>query len=86
MNEDWFKVVRVNCSVASIPPFRVDILLFSESVQFDTKMTRMKSNNKIELREVFRLPYLPLGQYLGSRKVPKVFMICNNIDGIGQTS
>jgi len=28
---------------------------------------------------------LPLGQYLGSRKILKVFMIHNNINGIGQT-
>jgi len=28
---------------------------------------------------------LPPGQYFGSRKILKVLMICNNIDGIGWT-
>ena len=28
---------------------------------------------------------MPLDQYLGSKKILKVFMIHNNVDGIGQT-
>ena len=48
-------------------------------------MTRAESDGKVELRKVLGPLYLPLGQYLGSRKILKVFMICNNIDGIGQT-
>jgi len=41
--------------------FRIDIPLFSESIQFDTKTTRMEPDDKVELREVFGLPYLSLG-------------------------
>ena len=48
-------------------------------------MTRVESDNKVELGEVLGLPCLPPDQYLGSRKILKVFMIHNNIDGIGQT-
>ena len=48
-------------------------------------MTRAKPDNKVELEEVLRPLYLSLDQYLGSRKILKVFMIHNNIDGIGQT-
>ena len=48
-------------------------------------MTRTEPDDKIELRKVLRLPCLSLGQYLGSRKILKVFMICNNVDRIGQT-
>jgi len=48
-------------------------------------MTRAEPDDKIELREVLGPPYLPLGQYLGSRKILKVLMICNNVDGIGWT-
>jgi len=83
LSEDWFKVVRVDCGIASIPPFRIDIPLSSEIIGFGAKITRTESDDKVELREVFRLLHLPLGQYLGSRKVLKVFMIYNNIDGIG---
>jgi len=77
--------VKVDCSIASILPFRIDIPPSSESAQFGSKMTRTEPNNKVELREVLKLPCLPLGQYLGSRKILKVFMVCDNIDGIGWT-
>ena len=77
--------MRVDCSIASILPFRIDIPPSSESVQFDSKMTRTEPNNKVELREVLKLPCLSLGQYLGSRKILKVFMVCDNVDGIGWT-
>jgi len=82
LSEDGFEVVRVDCSVASIPPFRIDVLLFSESIQFGAQTTRAESDNKVELGEVLEPLCLPLGQDLGSRKILKVFMICNNIDGI----
>ena len=60
LSKDWFEVVRVDFGIASISLFRVDILLFSESVQFGTKMTRIKPDNKVELRKVHKPPYLPL--------------------------
>ena len=85
LSEDWFEVVRVDYDIASILLFRVNILLSSKSIWFGTKITRIELNNKIKLREVFGLLHLPLGQYLGSRKILKVFVIYNNIDGIGQT-
>ena len=40
LSKDWFKVVRVNCDIASIPPFRIDIPPSSKNVWFGTKMTR----------------------------------------------
>jgi len=85
LSKDRFEVVGVDCSVASIPPFRIDVPPSSESIQFCAKTTRTEPDNKVELRKVLRLPCLPLGQYLGSRKILKVFMIHNNIDGIGWT-
>ena len=75
LSEDRLEVVRVNCGIASIPPFRIDVLLFSESVQFDAKITRTEPDNKVELRKILRLLYLPPGQYLGSRKILKVLII-----------
>ena len=77
--------MRVDCDIASIFPFRIDIPLSSESIWFGAKMTRTEPNDKIELEEVLGPLHLPLGQYLGSRKILKVFMIYNNIDGIGRT-
>jgi len=77
--------VRVDCSVASIPPFRIDVPSSSESIQFCAETTRAEPDDKIELGEVLGPPHLPPGQYLGSRKILKIFMICNNVDGIGRT-
>ena len=85
LSKDRLEVVRVDCGIASIPLFRIDVPLSSESIQFSAQITRVKPDNKIELGEVLRLPCLPPGQYLGSRKILKVLMICNNVNGIGWT-
>ena len=85
LSENRFEVVKVDCNIASIPPFRIDVLLSSESIWFDAEMNRIELNDKIELRKILGLLHLSLGQYLGSRKILKVFMIYNNINGIGQT-
>jgi len=77
--------MRVDYGVASIPPFRIDVPSSSESIWFGAKTTRVEPDNKVELGEVLGPLHLPLGQYLGSRKILKVLMIHNNIDGIGQT-
>ena len=66
LSEDRLEVVRVDCGVASIPPFRIDVPSSSESIQFCAETTRAEPDDKIELGEVFGLLYLPLGQYLGS--------------------
>ena len=84
LSEDRLEVVRVDCSIASIPPFRIDVPLSSESIWFSAETTRVEPDNKVELGEVLGPPCLPLGQYLGSRKILKVFMICNNVNGVGQ--
>ena len=85
LSKDRFEVMRVDCGVASISLFRIDIPLSSESIQFCAKTTRVEPDNKIELREVLEPLCLPLGQYLNSRKILKVFIIHNNVDGIGWT-
>ena len=61
LGEDWFEVVRVDCGVASIPPFRIDVLPFSESIWFSAKTTRMESDNKIKLGEILGPLCLHLG-------------------------
>ena len=85
LGEDRLEVVRVDCGVASIPLFRIDVPSSSESIQFCTETTRVEPDDKVELGEILGPPCLPPGQYLGSRKILKIFMICNNVDGIGRT-
>ena len=84
LSEDGLEVVRVDCGVASIPPFRIDVPSSSESIRFCAKMTRAEPDDKVELGEVLGPLRLPLGQYLGSRKILNVLMICNNVNGIGR--
>jgi len=85
LSEDGLEVVRVDCGIANIPLFRVDVLLSSKSIRFCAKMTRAEPDDKVELKEVLGPLCLFLDQYLGSRKIFKAFMIYNNINGIGQT-
>ena len=85
LSEDRFEVVRVNCDITSIPPFRINVSLSSESIRFGTKITKIEPDDKVELGEILRLPCLPLGQDLSSRKILKVFMIYNNVNGISWT-
>ena len=83
LSKDRFKVVRVDCSIASNPPFRINVPLFSESIQLGAKMTRTEPDNKVELREILGPLCLSLGQYLGSGKILKIFMVCDNVNKIG---
>ena len=83
LSEDRLEVVRVDYGIASIFLFRIDIPLSSESIWFSAETTRAEPDDKIELREILGLPHLPLGQYLGSRKILKILMIHNNVDRIG---
>jgi len=83
LSEDGLEVVRVDCGIASIPLFKIDIPSSSESIWFGTETTRVEPDDKVELGEVLGPPHLSLGQYLGSRKILKVLMIHNNVDRIG---
>jgi len=85
LSEDGLEVVRVDCSIASISFFRIDIPLSSESIWFGAKMIRAKPDDTVELREILGPLCLSLGQYLSSRKILKVLIIHNNVNGIGRT-
>jgi len=71
LSEDRLEVMKVDCGIASIPPFRIDIPLSSESIWFGAKTTRMEPDDKVELEEALGLLHLSPGQYLGSRKILK---------------
>ena len=81
LSKDRFEVVRVDCNIASIPPFRIDVPLSSESIWFGAEITRVEPDDKVELGEVLGPLHLPLGQYLGSRKILKVLMIHTTLIG-----
>jgi len=66
LSEDVLEVVKVDCGVSSIPPFRIDILLSSESVWFSAEIIRTEPDDKVKLGEVFKPLHLSPGQHLGS--------------------
>jgi len=39
MGKNRFEVVRVDCGIASISFFRIDIPLYNENIQFGAKIT-----------------------------------------------
>ena len=61
LSKDELEVMRVDCGVASIPPFRINVPSFSESVQFSAQTTRAEPDDKVELEEILRPLYLPPG-------------------------
>jgi len=83
LSKDGLKAVRVDCGIASIPSFRIDVLSSSESIWLGAETTRVEPDDKIKLGKVLGPLYLSLDQHLGSRKVLKVFIIHNNVNGIG---
>jgi len=84
LSENGLEVVRVDCGIASIPPFRIDVLSSSENIWFCAETTRAEPDDKVELGKILGPLHLPLGQYLGSIKILKILMICNNVNGISQ--
>jgi len=60
LSENGFEVMKVDCGIASILLFRIDIPLFSKIIQFGAKTIRMEPDDKIELRKIFGPLCLPL--------------------------
>jgi len=52
LSKDELEVVRVDCGIASIPLFRIDIPLSSESIWFCAETTRAEPDDKVELEKV----------------------------------
>ena len=61
LSEDRLEVVRVDCGIASIPPFRIDVPSSSKSIWFSAETTRAEPDDKVELGEVLGLPCLSPG-------------------------
>jgi len=40
LSEHGFELMRVDCSIVSIPSFRINVPLFSKSIWFGAKITR----------------------------------------------
>ena len=75
LSENRTKISRIDSSIVTISPFRVNIPSASQRIRFGAKMAGVETDNKVESREKLRPMGLSMGQNFGSRKVLKVFMI-----------
>ena len=80
IDKNELEFIMVDYGIASILLFRINILLSSKSIQFSVKIFKIELDKKVELQDILRLMYLSVGQYLSSRKVLKIFIICNNVN------
>ena len=60
LSKDGLEVVKVDCGIASISLFRINILSSSESIWFGAEMTRVEPDDKVGLGEILGPPCLPL--------------------------
>ena len=80
IDKNELEFIMVDHGIASILLFRINVLLSSKSIQFSVKISKIELDKKVELQDVLGLMYLSVGQYLSSRKVLKIFIICNNVN------
>ena len=85
LSEDRFEVVKVDCSIASIPPFRIDVPLSSESILFSAKMTRVGPDDKVELGEVLGPLCYDLKLKVSSNKTTLVLSNTRELDRVSST-
>jgi len=58
LSKDGLEVVKVDCGIASISLFRINIPSSSESIWFGTEITRVEPDDKVGLGEILGLPCL----------------------------
>jgi len=80
IDKNELEFIMVDHGIASILLFRINVLLSSKSIQFSVKISKIELDKKVELQDVLGPMYLSVGQYLSSRKVLKIFIICNNVN------
>jgi hypothetical protein len=73
------EVLQVDMGVCVIPFFRVDIPSSSQSIRLGSQFPGTESDDKIELREVFRPSDLAVCQQACGREVLEVLMVCNDV-------
>ena len=79
------KVLRVGSGIVAIPLFKIDVPLSSQCVGFGPELPRMEANDEVEPGKVFRPPCLTMREDLGCRKVLKVLVISDDINGCTRT-
>ena len=74
------KIVRINGSIITISPFRVNVIASGKSVGFGTQTPGAKTDNKMKMRKILRPPGLPAGQEFRRRKILQVFVVGNHVN------
>ena len=80
MREHRSEVSWIYAGIVASPLFRIDVPSSSKSVRSSTEASGMESDNGVELAKEFGPSNLLACEQFSSRKVLKIFMVCNHID------
>ena len=75
------KVLRVGSGIVAIPLFKIDVPSSSQCVRFGSELPLMEANDEVEPGKVFRPSSLATREDLCRRKVLKVSVISDDING-----
>ena len=78
--EHGSEVSRNYAGVIASPLFRIDVPLSSKHIGFGSETSGMEMDDEVELAEKFIPSDLSAGEQFSSRKVLKIFMVCNHVN------
>ena len=78
--EYGMEIMRVDTSVVLIPLFGIDVPASSKGIRFHAKLSRMETDDHIELGKELRPAGLPAGQEFSGSKVLEVLVVGDNVN------
>ena len=80
MSEHWAEIARIDGSIVTISPFRVDVPASSQGIGFGAQFPRVEADNEVELGKILRPAGLIAGKDFGGGRVFQVLMIHDHVD------
>ena len=80
LHEHGSEVSRIYAGIITSPLFRIDVPSSSKHIEFGSETSGMETDDEVELAEEFIPSDLPAGEQFSSRKVLKIFMVCNHVN------
>src|SRR6266481_4749053 len=75
------RVLQVGSGIVAIPLFKIDIPSSSQCIGFGSEFPRTEANDEVEPGKVFRPSCLTAREDLGRRKILKVPVISDDVNG-----
>ena len=80
-SEYWVKVLWVSSGIATIPLFKIDVPSSSQCVRFGPELPRTEANDEVKTGKKFGPSCLTTCEDLGRRKILKVPVISDDVNG-----